>query len=102
MLLGHPCVLLRKGREGDDNVVWVDPTEYQKQFALRHTSIKGFKALLEWFASKGTNLNIIRAFVRNKEESPERQSFIAAVEEKMSELDKKLVAIEEKYVGKGG
>lgn len=101
MLLGHPCVLLRKGRENDENVVWVNPEEYQKRFALRHTSLQGFDVLLDWFAAKGTILNIIRAFIRNKEDSPERQSFIAAVEEKVSELDKELVSIEDKYVGRG-
>ncbi|KAF8253104.1 hypothetical protein K440DRAFT_577021 [Wilcoxina mikolae CBS 423.85] len=101
MLLGHPCALLRKGRENDECVVWIDPEELQKRFALRHTSLRGFDAVLEWFAEKGTSLNRIRAFTQNKEDSPERQSFVAAVDEKLAELNKELITIEEKYVGKG-
>jgi gamma-tubulin complex component 5 len=101
MLLGHPCALLRKGRDDDENVVWIDPEVFGKRFALRHTSLGGFESVLEWFAAKGTSLNRIRAFTQTKEDSPERQSFIAAVEDKLAELDKELIAIEAKYVGKG-
>ena len=101
MLLGHPCALLRKGRAGDENTVWIDHSVLEKQFALRHTSLRGFEMVLGWFAEQGTSLNKIRAFTRNHEDSPERQSFIAAIEDKLAELDQELVAIEEKYVGKG-
>ncbi|KAA8900753.1 Spc98 family-domain-containing protein [Sphaerosporella brunnea] len=101
MLLGHPCALLRKGHEGDKSIVWIDPMVFGKRFVLRHTSLGGFESVLGWFAAKGTSLNRIRAFTQATEESPERQSFIASVEDKLAELDKKLIAIEAKYVGKG-
>ncbi|CCX12894.1 Similar to Gamma-tubulin complex component 5; acc. no. Q8BKN5 [Pyronema omphalodes CBS 100304] len=101
MLLGHPCVLLKRGRDGDDCVVWIDPEELENRFALRHTSMKGFESILEWFSAKGTELNRIRAFTQTKEDSPEKQSFIAAIEEKLAELNQELITIEAKYVGQG-
>jgi hypothetical protein len=101
MLLGHPCVLLKRGRDGDDCVVWIDPEELENRFALRHTSLKGFESILEWFSTKGTELNRIRAFTQTKEDSPEKQSFIAAIEEKLAELNQELITIEAKYVGQG-
>jgi len=101
MLLGHPCVLLKKGHEDDKCVVRIDPEVLERRFTLRHASLKGFEALLQWFAVQGTNLNRIRDFTQSKEDSPERQSFVSAVEEKVIALDKELIAIEEKYVGKG-
>lgn len=100
MLLGHPCALLKRGDGDDAFIVRIDLEVLEKRFALRHASLKGFEAVLEWFAVQGTNLNRIREFTRNKEDSPERQSFVAAVEEKVIALDKELIAIEEKYVGK--
>jgi len=101
MLLGHPCVLLKKGHEDDECIVRIDTEIFEKRFALRHASVKGFEAVLEWFAVQGTTLNRIRKFTRSKEDSPEQQSLIAAVEEKIIALDQKLIAIEEMHVGKG-
>ena len=101
MLLGHECALFVKGREEDEDVVWVQQEDVEKRFALRHTSRQGFVVVLEWFAERGTALNRIRAFVRGTEELPERQSFMAAVDSKLVELDQKLIAIEEKFVGAG-
>lgn len=101
MILGHKCALFRKGKDDDPDVVWIEESTAEKRFALRHTSLKGFVSVLEWFAEQGTVLNRIRSFTRVKEELPERQSFIAAIDTKLAELDKKLISIEEKFVGAG-
>jgi len=101
MLLGHACTLFEKGREGDESAVWINPGNAAQRFGLRHASLQGFMAILEWFAEKGTNLNRIRAFARQKEELPEHQSFIAAVDDKIAGLDGELINIEEKFVGNG-
>ncbi|KAL7276255.1 hypothetical protein RUND412_000762 [Rhizina undulata] len=105
MLLGYPCVLFELGREADgekDNaVVWIDTRKLEKRFALRHASLDMFIAALEWFAEKGTGLNRIREFARTREDVPEKQAFVAAVEEKLVELDKVLVDLQEQFVGEG-
>ncbi|KAI5780906.1 Spc98 family-domain-containing protein [Geopyxis carbonaria] len=101
MIFGYYCELFENGKGDDENVVWVDSERVEKRFALRHASHEGFVALLEWFAARGTSLNRIRKFTKAKEDLPERQAFMAAVEEKLVALDREVIAIEEQYVGTG-
>lgn len=101
MILGYDCELYQKGKDDDPDVVWIDISGLEKKFALRHTSYKGLVALLEWFGNRGTALNRIRTFTKTPEELPERQSFIAAIDTKLRELNKHIIPIEEKFVGVG-
>ncbi|KAH0608252.1 uncharacterized protein H6S33_002304 [Morchella sextelata] len=97
MLLGHPCVLF----QSVNGIVSVETPALSTQFALRHTSLLAFKALLNWYGEKGTNLNRIRYFtsIHNIQISPEQQTFTSAVAEKLFLLDQRLVEIEQRFVG---
>ncbi|KAH8149715.1 uncharacterized protein LAJ45_06346 [Morchella importuna] len=97
MLLGHPCVLF----QSLNGIVSVETPALSTQFALRHTSLLAFKALLNWYGEKGTHLNRIRYFtsIRNIHVSPEQQTFTSAVTEKLFLLDQRLIEIEQRFVG---
>lgn len=103
MLLGYPCVLFQLGGKdspNDEVTVWVDTTA-TNSFALRHSSLAAFQAILSWYAEKGTNLNRIRAFTKttHTQDPPDRETFIAATATQLAILDQKLIAIEERLVG---
>lgn len=102
MLLGYPCALFQRppGEGRDPDAVEVDE-DTSRQFALRHASYGSFLSILNWFAERGTLLNRTRSFVRRRERLPERQSFIAALEERLGELDRELIRIEKRYLGAG-
>lgn len=103
MLLGYPCVLFRLGEKsafGDKITVWIDTATVNNRFALRHSSLAAFQEVLSWYAEKGTDLNRIRAFTKakNTQDSPEQQTFVASVAEKLAILDQKLIEIEHRLV----
>lgn len=97
MLLGHPCVLF----QSLNGIISVETPALSTQFALRHTSLLAFKALLNWYGEKGTHLNRIRYFtsIHNIHVSPEQQTFTSAVAEKLFLLDQRLIEIEQRFVG---
>jgi len=96
MLLGYPCLLFHK--EPNGTTILVDIHDVTKRFALSHASLPAFRAILSWYADKGTNINVIRTFARSKTSAtnfPERQTFIASVWDKLATLDQHLIKLEE-------
>lgn len=92
MLLGHPCVLFQLSAGGRVLVTAASP------FALRHSSVTAFHAILGWYAEKGTKINAIRRFVKSETDFPDQQTFIAAVACKLTILDQRLIDLEELVV----
>ncbi|CAZ84768.1 unnamed protein product [Tuber melanosporum] len=96
MLLGYPCLLFQ--RKPNDTTILVNTDSVTKHFALSHASLPAFRAILSWYAGKGTNINVIRTFARSKTSTtnfPERQTFVASVCDKLAILDQHLIKLEE-------
>ncbi|RPB02843.1 hypothetical protein L873DRAFT_1833953 [Choiromyces venosus 120613-1] len=96
MLLGYPCLLFHT--KPNDTTILVDIDDTTKRFALSHASLPTFRAILGWYADKGTKINVIRTFTRSKTSTmnfSERQTFVACVEDKLAILDQHLVRLEE-------
>ncbi|CUS07192.1 unnamed protein product [Tuber aestivum] len=96
MLLGYPCLLFHK--KPNDATLLVDTADAMKRFALSHASLPAFRAILSWYADKGTNINVIRTFARSKNSTtdfPEHQTFVASVWDKLAILDQHLIKLEE-------
>lgn len=96
MLLGYPCLLFHKEPSG--TTIRVDTDDMAKRFALSHATLPAFRAILSWYADKGTNINVIRTFARSKTSTtnfPERQTFVASVWDKLATLDQHLIKLEE-------
>ncbi|PWW76919.1 hypothetical protein C7212DRAFT_357533 [Tuber magnatum] len=96
MLLGYPCLLFH--RKPNDATILVDTDDTTKRFALSHASLPAFRAILSWYADKGTNINVIRTFTRSEisvTDFPEHQTFVASVCDKLAVLDQHLIKLEE-------
>ena len=57
MLLGYSCLLFHK--EPNGTTILVDADDMAKRAALSHASLPEFRAILSWYADKGTNINVI-------------------------------------------
>ena len=106
MLSGVHCNLYEVGKRTlttgkDPTLVWIDTHKLKKKFALRHASRDGLISVLGWFAERGTAINKIREFVRRKEDAPARQSFAAALDKTLGELNAMLSRIETTFVTQG-